>query len=211
MTLRAIAVVALKGGVGKSTLTACLAVQAAKDGSKVALLDWEPQGSLTFWHAARGKPDNPHLIRNADDPVEVVQWNHEPDWQWLFIDTAPSGMDQVTRAIEAADFVLVPVHASALDIAAVRPVAALCEEMKKPFAFLLNEVEARRKGLTESGVAFLKKMGPVLGEHVQNRTAYVSAINLKGKTGPEIDKDARAEIEAVWQTVRKLAAKAKAR
>jgi chromosome partitioning protein len=211
MAIRYIAIAASKGGVGKTTLTATLAVEAAKDGSKVAMLDWEPQGSLTFWHAARGKPDNPHLIRNDDDPIAVAGWNNDPDWKWVFFDTAPSGLDQIQHAIDAADFVLIPVHASAIDIAAVRPVVALCIEFKKPFAFLLNEVEPRRKRLTESGIAFLKKMGPVLDEHVQNRTSYVSAINAKGKTAPEIDKAAAAEIEAVWHAVRKLAAKGKVR
>ena len=110
----------------------------------------------------------------------------------------------------AADFVLVPTHASAIDIAAIRPLVSLCKEHKKSFAFVLTEVEPNSKKLTDSAVEFLGKMGPVLKEHVQNRKAYVTAINRNGKTAPEIDKEARAEIEALWHTVRKLAAKARA-
>jgi cellulose biosynthesis protein BcsQ len=39
MTLRVIALAASKGGCSKSTLATALAVQAVKEGSKVALLD----------------------------------------------------------------------------------------------------------------------------------------------------------------------------
>ena len=46
-----IALVAAKGGVGKSTLAAALAIAIALDapGTTVALLDLDPQGSLTLW------------------------------------------------------------------------------------------------------------------------------------------------------------------
>ena len=42
-----IAVASTKGGSGKSSITAALAVQAVKEGGRVALLDWEPQGIVS--------------------------------------------------------------------------------------------------------------------------------------------------------------------
>jgi hypothetical protein len=55
----------------------------------------------------------------------------------------------------------------------------------------------------------------MLTEHLQDRAAYVSALN-KGLTGPEHPdsrqaREARAEIEALWAAVKILAAKARAR
>ena len=47
---------------------------------------------------------------------------------WLFLDTAPAMMDQVELAVQAADFVLIPVLASAFDLMAARAVVALCGE-----------------------------------------------------------------------------------
>jgi hypothetical protein len=54
----------------------------------------------------------------------------------------------------------------------------------------------------------------ILAEYVRNRAVYVSALN-KGKTGPEHPdtkqaKEARAEIEALWAAVKRLASKVRA-
>jgi len=205
---RSIAVAASKGGTGKTTIATALAVQAAKEGGKVALLDWEPQGSLTMWWMMRGKPDNPQLIRDAIDPTDAVQ-SVAGECNWVFLDTAPSPIEQIELAIVAADFVLIPVAASAFDLMAARAVVELCGEHEKPFAFVLNRENARRELMNTSAAAHLRKLGTILDEHVMDRAAYVSALN-RGKTGPEHPdskqaREAKPEIEALWAAVKKLA------
>jgi hypothetical protein len=101
------------------------------------------------------------------------------------------------------------------DLAAVRPVVAACGAFEKPFAFVLTREHPRREALNSSAVVHLKKMGPVLTERVQERTAYVSALGL-GKTGPEHPdsrqaREARVEIAALWAAVQVLARKARPR
>ena len=55
--LRILAVASLKGGVGKTTLTAHLAVQAERTGAgPVALIDTNHQGSLSAWWNSRESP-----------------------------------------------------------------------------------------------------------------------------------------------------------
>jgi chromosome partitioning protein len=208
-----IAVASTKGGSGKSTITTALAVQAAKAGGRVALLDWEPQSSLTLWWMMRGKPDNPRLIREDVEPT-AARRRLAGERDWLLLDTAPAMMDQVEFAIQAADFVLIPVLASAFDLVAARAVVALCGDHQKPFAFVLNRENPRRELLHSSATAHLRKLGPMLAEHLQDRAAYVSALN-KGLTGPEHPdsrqaREARAEIEALWAAVKELAATARA-
>jgi chromosome partitioning protein len=204
-----ITLAAAKGGVGKSTLAAILAVQAAKDGTKVGIMDWDRgQGSIAYWHAARGNPRNPALADAGGSPSEVVDWNHDQDWAYLFIDTPPRDIDEISEAVDAADFVIIPVHASTFDVLSSQTVAELCTDAGKPFAFLLNEVDPRQEKLTASAVSFLKKLGPVLDAQVQNRAAYVKAINVKGKTGPETNAQAAAEIETLWKEVKRRAARA---
>lgn len=212
--MRTIAIAASKGGVGKTTLTAALAVEAMNDGrgQRVAMIDWEPQGSLTFWWTRRGRPVNPQLIAGAPDPVETVKSIR--DWHdYLFIDTPPSGIDPIERAIEAADFVLIPTHASLFDLAAIRPVAELCCDLAKPYGYLINERDPNRRGLNESAVKTLDSFGgPALKATVQDRSAFVSAANL-GKAGQEHpDKRQRdpaaAEIAAVWAEIKAIMKKA---
>ena len=64
-----------KGGVGKTSLIANLAVRAARD-AHVALLDYDPQQSLARWCELRanayGNQLNPRLWKNGEGaPVDV--------------------------------------------------------------------------------------------------------------------------------------------
>ena len=52
-TLRVLAVAVQKGGTGKTTLAASLAIAAAEAGEQVTALDLDPQGSLAGWGALR--------------------------------------------------------------------------------------------------------------------------------------------------------------
>jgi cellulose biosynthesis protein BcsQ len=165
------------------------------------------------FRSLRGKPSNPRLIRDEIEPTAAVhQLSGECDW--LFLDTAPAMMDQVELAVEAADFVLIPVLASAFDLVAGRAVVALCGEHNRRFAFVLNRANPRRELLHSSAAIHLRKVGVLLAEHVQDRVAYVSALN-KGLTGPEHpdskqSREARSEIQALWEAVKKMAVKARA-
>ena len=52
--MRALALTTQKGGAGKTTLAASLAVAAHQDGEQVLAIDVDPQGSLWSWSQRRG-------------------------------------------------------------------------------------------------------------------------------------------------------------
>ncbi len=211
---RVIVLAASKGGSGKTSITANLAVRAVKDGARVAMVDAEPQKSLTMWWSLRGKPGNPFLHSYSGDPVEDAQALKAEGYEWIFLDTVPAMMEHIERAIEAADLVVIPARVSAFDLVATRAVVGLCNLHGKPFAFVLNGTDPKwRKGI-QSAISMLKKLGPVLPKSIRHRTVYASAITA-GKTGPEARdtkeaKGAADEIGAVWAAIRRMAA-AKAR
>lgn len=209
--LTVVCLAATKGGVGKSTLTAALAVRAAQDGHRVCLVDADEQLSLTRWYEIRKGADNPKLVQVSATPEGIGVLS--AGYDWVFIDTPPAIIDIIEDAISAADLVLIPARPSAIDVLAMDDVAYLCERQGKPFAFVLNAVVTAWSGMTDGAAAYLAKIGPVLESRVGMRKPFVSAMS-SGRSGAEIDKAAAREIDALWtelqQVARRTARKARA-
>src|SRR5262245_42578335 len=114
--LRVITLASTKGGKGKTTLSSALAVRAAEESKRVALLDLDPQESLASWWTRRGKTKNPKLFE-TDATTEANELLVSEGWEWVFVDTAPAKIELIEPGIAVADFVLIPVRPSAFDIA----------------------------------------------------------------------------------------------
>ena len=209
MPQMAIALVSAKGGTGKSTCAANLAVEAAKESNAVALLDLDPMGSLGRFWELRGSPRNPRHFQNVNDAPAAVKLLFGQGWEYVFIDSPPSIIPLMEDAISAATFCLIPVKASPIDLESIDVVVELCKTHNKPFAFVLNMFDPHRKN-AESTVKYLKHFGAVLENTIPDRAAYVDPMQF-GKTGPE-SQDRRAsklaaeEIGALWKAVKRVAA-----
>jgi chromosome partitioning protein len=204
---RVIALAATKGGVGKSTLSAALSARASRESKRVALIDADTgQNSLARWWQLRGEPDNPKLLE-ADCSPEALGLISSHGYEWLFIDTPPRGVDEISASVNIADFVLIPTRASALDVEAVDQVVEICRLYNTPFAFVINAAQPTWT-LTKEAKVYLSEEGRVLDEVVTYRRAYIAAMTL-GKTGPEIERDGkcREEIDALWAVVKTLTRK----
>lgn len=207
--MNVVVLAATKGGVGKTTLASALSVRAAEESKRVALIDLDPQESLASWWERRGSTGNPKLFENVEATAEAIELLMSRGFEWVFIDTPPGGLKFTEPAIAAADIVLIPTRASALDVEAVDVVVELCRARHKPFAFIINHANPQWK-LTKSTAAYLRSSGhTVLDQFVAYRMAYIAAMTL-GKSGPEVERDgaARGEIDALWLAVKKLASQA---
>ena len=203
-----IALAATKGGVGKSTLSALLSVRASEESKHVALIDADTgQNSLARWWQLRGEPKNPKLI-GAECTPEALGLLSAARYDWLFIDTPPRGVDEISQAVSVADFVLIPTRASALDVEAVDQVVEICKLYNTDYAFVINAAEPRWT-LTREARNYLSDYGTVIDCPITYRRAYVAAMTI-GKTGPEYEKDGkcREETDALWSAVRLLTQKA---
>jgi cellulose biosynthesis protein BcsQ len=91
--MKVVTIAAAKGGATKSTVTALLAVRAAKGGKRVALFDLNgDQGDLTQWYALRSKPKRgPSFLRLI--PVQKISLDIEvcraEGFDFVFMDTPP--------------------------------------------------------------------------------------------------------------------------
>ena len=121
MTMKIIVLAAAKGGVGKTTLAAALATAAALDmpETHVAMVDLDPQGSLTHWWNDRAEA-RPRLYELAGLALPAaIPRLRALGIGLLFVD-CPPGLSLIQRdAIAVADLVLVPTQASPLDLAAI--------------------------------------------------------------------------------------------
>jgi chromosome partitioning protein len=195
-----LALASSKGGVGRTTLAAALAVRAVERGRRVALIDRDPQESLAAWADRGGRRSNPHLI-DIDSTAEAIGLplaQGSQAYDYAIIDTPRWQMDLIEEVIAQASFVLIPCRASALDLTALDPVAEMCQGHKKPFAFVLNAVHPERK-ILKSAPGVLRKRGPLCETMIVDRAAYVSAMTVgKGPTEVEQDMQAATELDALW-------------
>jgi chromosome partitioning protein len=165
------------------------------------------QGSLTQWWGMRGEPDSPKLI--DEDDIEKIPRDVKrlaAAYDWLFIDTPPLDMDVIEQAIAVADAVVIPVKAGFFDIMASQSVVEMCQERRKPFSLLLNAVDSKFKVLTRQANAAFVDIGPLFATQIGHRLSYIQAIQ-KGKTGAEIEKAAKEEVDGLWAEVKRLAEK----
>lgn len=113
--MRTIMVLNAKGGCGKSTLTTNLASHFAAKGQRVALADFDVQGSSLQWLAARPETHPAiHGIAGWESPLRVPR-----ETDVLLFDT-PAAVHgrHVTDLIRRTQSVIVPVLPSPVDIRA---------------------------------------------------------------------------------------------
>lgn len=201
--MRIIGVLSTKGGVGKTTLTICLAVEAVANGQEVAVCDLDPQLNYSDWYERRGSPDNPALLTGetrASDAIEAIKLNCH--YNYVFLDGPPGALRVTEDAAKSSDFVLIPLRASGLDITASQDAAEICRENGKPFLLVINARTQHEGKLVDEARRALTAFGyPVAETVIPHRLAYITALP-KGKAGQEADRKAADDIKALWAEVR---------
>ena len=133
-----------KGGAGKTTLAAHLAVaaEAAGDGPAV-LIDTDPQGSLSAWWNVR-KAEVPVLapmtIAELPEKLELLD---EAGYSVAIIDTPPAITEAIGAVVVSADLVLIPTRPSPHDLRAVGSTVSLVQGAGKPFVFARDPGQAQ--------------------------------------------------------------------
>ncbi|WP_102106938.1 ParA family partition ATPase [Oceaniglobus roseus] len=180
MAGKVITVAQQKGGSGKTTIAANLAVAFVRAGKSVALLDTDPQGSLGRWFMAR------HGDGIADmDFSTASAWGVGYECEKLkktcdivILDTPPKVDADLRPSLKISDLVIVPVASSQVDVWAVESVLDLVARERKTALVVLNRFKAGTRVGTDVTAA-IGDLDVALAEtKLGNRVVYAETLGL---------------------------------
>ena len=197
-----------KGGAGKTTLVAQLAVALAAAGLRVAALDIDPQATLGAWAELRRRRAEalPLTIEASQGwksslAIESLARNHDV----VLVDSPPHAETEARVVIRAATLVLVPCQPSLLDIWASAATLNLAAHEKRPPVVVWNRLPPRGRIVDEARAALAARGDAALEAGLGNRSAFAHSLH-QGAGVVETEPRSRAAAEA-----RALAAAIRAR
>ncbi len=192
-----------KGGVGKSTLAAQLAVACVGYGYRTAIVDLDRQGSLVVWQELRQR-----IAGQAEGKLDVEAssgWRLPYVLQRLCRDhdlvvvDGPSGRDSEFKAMtKEADLVLIPCQPAGLDLWATKSLLADYQDVRDKALVVLNRMPPRGKAAALIRQEIEKLSWPMARQHIGNRQAYVVTMGAgMGVTEIAPSSTAGEEIKAL--------------
>jgi len=196
-----------KGGSGKTTLSANLAVLWANSNYKVAVIDADAQRSLTNWLEARKKyyrdepigiDSYPYDVRKLDEDLKQIK----KKYHFIIIDSPPSITYDTIQIVKSSDKLFVPVQPSPLDLMATVPFLNLVKQERKKSTVILNRVMPRAK-LTDAMIIRLRYAGAKIARsRISGRIIYAETFSVgRGVVDISVTSEASKEIIKVGNEI----------
>ena len=206
--MKTVALLAQKGGTGKTTLALSLAVAAGQNGAVAVIIDLDPQATACNW-GDRRKAETPIIIDAQPARLQqALDRARTGGVDIAIIDTPARSEQAAMAAAKIADLVIIPCRPQIYDLETIpntREIVSLAGH--KPCVVLLNAVPPRGTR-AEQAVEAVKAFGiPVCPIVLGHRSAFGDAAAL-GQTATEFDPRGKAalEINQVYEYISRLVA-----
>ncbi|MEM7269588.1 MAG: ParA family protein [Pseudomonadota bacterium] len=196
-----------KGGAGKTTMLTQLAV-AMKGDERLALIDLDPQKTLTGWMDARirrtGDADM-DLIESSEWRIGVDIGKASRDAGLIMIDCPGNADMMLNKVLRASDLVLTPAQPSAPDVWATSATVRMAMKQGADAWVVLNRVPPRGVIAEEMAAKIEEDGADMLAERLGNRADFAKAF-ARGAGVTEVARKSKAagEVEALAKAVGKL-------
>lgn len=191
-----------KGGSGKSTTAASIAVAAFEAGRRVFLLEIDRQGSLSDWAESRKAEEGPDVEKVDSTSLDLsLTTLRKAGYDLAIIDTPGVDSPAANEAMRLADFCLIPCRPTATDLKGSLPTVRSLMRLEKPFAFVLTQCPARSSRVDETR-AGLGALGLIAEPPIVSRTDHQDAMAAgMGVTEYNATGAAANEIRHLWQWI----------
>ena len=204
--MRTIAVIALKGGSGKTTIATHLALAAHLRGLDTLVVDVDPQRTAEYVLSARAAPGPTCLATTGAKLMSAKFAAVGLKKQLMIIDTPAGAPQDVGEALVLADYALLVVRPTLIDLSGLARSLVIARRLEKPSAVVLNQAPFAREGIEPPlvkramrGLDYMKApLAPVI---VRARAIYQTALETGRSAEETADTAAAKEIATLWDFV----------
>ncbi|MDQ2926222.1 MAG: ParA family protein [Acidobacteriota bacterium] len=192
-----VAVVAEKGGVGKTTLALTLAVAAVQAGRKVAVFDLDPQATAAQWTDRRAA-EFPWVVATPATRLDsAIASAKGQGVDFIVIDTPPHAGTDAVEAMRRADLVLIPVEPHLYTLETLPKLGDLLKLAGNvPALFVMCKAATQGKEAQDAAAFITDKGFAVCPVTLHLRAAHRHAGNV-GQTAQEYEPKGKAAEESI--------------
>ena len=202
--MQVVALLAQKGGAGKTSLALALAVEVGGAGKTVIVLDTDPQASACRWRDRRHVPD-PVVIDVQPSRLQyALGAAAEKGVDLVVIDTPPRSESAALEAARVANMVVIPCRAQILDLETVPATQQLLALAGNPPAVAILSAVPPRGSRAAQARRAIARFGLLVCPYTLGHRAAWGDASALGLTVTEYPPRGRAAEEmrhvALWLT-----------
>jgi chromosome partitioning protein len=206
LVMKTLAVLAQKGGSGKTTIAVHMAACATQRKLRTAIIDIDPQRSAHQWNESRaGDRKIDTVAAEVNQLASLLERAEAGGIELVIIDTAPHSSAAAAIAAKLADYVLIPCRPARFDLDAIASTLEIAKAANTPAGVVINAAAPRGRLPEEARAALTRQGATVIETVLHQRAAYSHAV-IDGRSVHEYEPKgaAAAEIDQLYRHITRL-------